>query len=161
MPGGPGSRTGPEEAVPRPQRMRALHRAQGVVTVRMAWVLGVVLVPVLTAAATAVEDPHGIGYDGRDWRAMPEQAKLAYVAGFLAGAATQQAVAVHRADPKVPVDAAVAQIVGSHTGTFPFGVSVYKNDLDDYYFYRNNLPVKIYRALLDENAAMLKGTGSK
>jgi hypothetical protein len=129
--------------------------------VRTAWVLGAVLVLVATAAATAFEDPHGIGYDGRDWRAMPEQAKLAYIAGFLAGAATQQALAMHRANPKVPVDAAVARILSSHTGTFPFGVSVYKNDLDDYYFYRNNLPVRIYRALLDENAGMLRGPGSK
>jgi hypothetical protein len=126
---------------------------------RSAWVLGVALVLALVSTATAVEDPHGIGYDGHDWKAMPEQAKLAYIAGFLAGTAMEQAVAIHRANPKISIDAAVSEIVRAHTGTFPFGVNVYKNDLDDYYFYRNNLPIRIYRALLDENAHMLKGPG--
>ncbi len=126
-----------------------------------AWVLGAALVLVMASATAAFEDPHGVGYDGRDWKAMPEQAKLAYIAGFLAGAVTQQAVERHRASPKVSVDAAVSEIIRTHTGTFPFGVNVYKNNLDDYYFYQNNLPTKIYHALLDENAQMLKGTGSK
>ena len=127
----------------------------------MTWVLGAALMLVMIATAAGFEDPHGVGYDGRDWKAISEQAKLAYVAGFLAGAATQQAVATHRANPKVTVDAAIAEILRVHTATFPFGVSVYKNDLDDYYFYRNNLPTKLYRALLDENAEMLKVNESK
>ncbi len=123
---------------------------------KAAWVLGAVMVFVLVRSGAAFEDPHGVGYDGRDWKAMSEQAKLAYIAGFLAGTAAQQAIAVHRANPKTSVDAAVSEIIRAHTGTFPFGVSVYKNDLDDYYFYSNNLPTKIYRALIGENAEMLK-----
>jgi hypothetical protein len=87
---------------------------------------------------------------------MPEQARLAYIAGFLAGAVTQQALDRHRANPRVSVDAAVAEILRTHSGTFPFGVAVYKNDLDDFYFYRTNLPVRIYRALINENAGMLR-----
>jgi len=115
----------------------------------------------MASATAAFEDPHGVGYDGRDWEAMAGAARLAYVAGFLAGTATQQAVERHRANPRVSVDAAVSEIIRSHTGTFPFGVNVYTSDLDDYYFYRNNRPTKIYQALLDENAKMLKGPGSK
>jgi len=61
----------------------------------------------------------------------------------------------------VTVDAAITDILRVHTGTFPFGVSVYKNDLDDFYFYSNNLPTKLYRALLDENAEMLKVNENK
>ncbi len=129
-------------------------------TTRGAWV-GAALVLVMVSATAAFEDPHGVGYDGRDWEAMSEAARLAYVAGFLAGAATQQAVERHRANPRVSVAAAVSEIIRSHTGTFPFGVNVYTNDLADYYFYRNNRPTKIYQALLDENAKMLKGPGSK
>lgn len=72
----------------------------------------------------AVEDPHGIGYDGHDWRAMSDQARLAYIAGFLAGAVTQQAVERHRTTPRVSVDAAVAEILRTHSGTFPFGVAM-------------------------------------
>jgi len=126
---------------------------------RRAWVLGATLVLVMVSATAAFEDPHGIGYEGHDWEAMPEAARLAYVAGFLAGTVTQQAVERHRANPKVSVDAAVSEITRSHTGMFPFGVNVYKNDLDDYYFYRNNRPTKIYQALLDENARMLRRPG--
>jgi hypothetical protein len=128
---------------------------------RGAWALGTALVLVMVSAAAAFEDPHGVGYDGRDWKAMSEEARLAYVAGFLAGAATQQALERHRVSPKVSVDAAVSGIIRSHTGTFPFGVNVYTNDLHDYYFYVNNLPTKIYQALLEENAKMLKRPGAK
>lgn len=123
--------------------------------------IGAVLVFLLTGSAVAFEDPHGIGYDGRDWKTMPEHERLAYVAGFLAGTVTQQAIAVHRANPKISIDAAASHIVNSHTGAFPFGVNVYTNDLDDYYFYTNNLPTKIYRAMVDENGEILKNPGPK
>ena len=128
---------------------------------RAGWVLGIAVVLTAASVATAFEDPHGIGYDGRDWKTMTEQARLGYIAGFLAGTATQQAIQRHEANPKLSVDAALGEILRTHTAMFPFGVAVYKNDLDDYYFYRNNLPTKIYRALLDENAEMRKGPGSK
>src|SRR5215471_13831445 len=85
-------------------------------------------------SAAAIEDPHGLGYDGRDWRSMTEDAKLAYIAGFLAGSAAEQAVDLHRKNQKLSVDSAVAQILAQHSGTFPFTVNVYKNRLDDYYF---------------------------
>jgi len=124
---------------------------------RVACALCAVLVAtmVMVSATAAVEDPHGVGYDGRDWEAMPEAARLAYVAGFLAGATTQQAVEQHRANARLSVDAAVSEIVRSHTGTFPFGVNVYASDLQDYYF-RSTLSTKVYQAMLDENAKMLR-----
>ena len=124
---------------------------------RGAGALGAALVVtmVMASATAAVEDPHGVGYDGRDWEAMPQPARLAYVAGFLAGATTQQAVERHRANPRVSIDAAVSEIVRSHTGTFPFGVNVYASDLQDFYF-RNTPQTKVYQAMLDENAKMLR-----
>lgn len=125
-------------------------------TIRRVLMIAAGLILVGAAAAAGFEDPHGIEYDGRDWKAMPEQAKLAYVAGFLAGALSQQGLDRHRVNPRVSVDAAVAEITRAHGETFPLGNSVYKNVLDDYYFYRNNLPTKIYRALMDRNAEMLK-----
>lgn len=128
---------------------------------RRGFILGAALVLVAVTAAAAFEDPHGIGYDGRDWKAMPDAARVAYIAGFLAGSATQQAVAMHRANPKVSVDAAVSQIIHSHTGTFPFGVNVYKARLEDYYFYTNNRPTKIYRAVVDENAHLGGAPGTQ
>jgi hypothetical protein len=114
----------------------------------------------ITWNAAAVEDPHGAGYDGRDWRSMAEDAKLAYIAGFLAGSAAAQAVDLHRKNPKLSVDAAVAQILAQHSGTFPFTVNVYKNRLDDYYFDPNNRRDKIYQALLRETTTLRKSSGS-
>jgi len=124
---------------------------------RGACVAGAVMVMALAmvSSTAAIEDPHGVGYDGRDWEAMPQAARLAYVAGFLAGTTTQQAVERHRANPRVSIDAAVSEIVRSHTGTFPFGVNVYASDLQDYYF-RSILSTKVYQAMLDENAKMLR-----
>ncbi|HEX9244771.1 MAG TPA: hypothetical protein VGA35_01300 [bacterium] len=124
---------------------------------RGACMAGAVLVMALAmvSATAAVEDPHGIGYDGRDWEAMPQAARLAYVAGFLAGATTQQAVERHRANARLSVDAAVSEIIRSHTGTFPFGVNVYASDLQDFYF-RTTRSTKVYQAMLDENAKMLR-----
>lgn len=135
----------------------AARRHKGRGGARLGWAilaLGIILGG--APRGLAVEDPHGVGYDGHDWRAMSEQARLAYIAGFLAGAVTQQALDRHRANPRLSVDASVAEILRTHAGTFPFGVAVYKNDLDDYYFYRTNLSVRIYRALLNENAGMLR-----
>jgi len=124
---------------------------------RAACILGAVGVAtmVMVSATAAFDDPHGIGYDGRDWGAMPESARLAYVAGFLAGATTQQAVERHRVNPRVSIDAAVSEILRSHTGTFPFGVNVYASDLQDYYF-KSTLATKVYQAMVDENAKMLR-----
>jgi hypothetical protein len=116
--------------------------------------LAAAAVGVLGSRTAAFEDPHGVGYDGRDWAGMTEQAKLGYIAGFLAGTAAMEALQKQRTNPKLSVDAAVAEIIERHAGAFPFGVNVYKNDLDDYYFYRNNRTVKIYRALINENAQM-------
>jgi hypothetical protein len=125
-------------------------------TIQRALIVAASLILAGAVAAGGFEDPHGIGYDGRDWKAMSEQAKLAYVAGFLAGALAQQALDRHRLDPRVSVDAAVSEIAHAHSATFPLGSGVYKNVLDDYYFYRNNLPTKIYHALIERNTQMLK-----
>lgn len=124
---------------------------------RTASVLAAAFILAAAAAALGVDDPHGIGYDGRDWTAMSEQAKRAYVAGFLAGAIAQQALDSRRGASGA-VEAAVADITRTHRATFPFGASVYKTVLDDYYFYRNNLPVRIYRALIERNTEMRKGS---
>lgn len=123
-------------------------------TVHAACVLGAALILVLASATNAFEDPHGVGYDGRDWAAMPEQAKLTYIAGFLAGAATMEAIERRRANPKVSIDASIARIVDEHTGAFPFGVNVYKARLEDFYYYRDKRTTKIYRALMDENTRL-------
>jgi hypothetical protein len=123
-------------------------------TVYAACALAVTIVLSLTAATNAFEDPHGVGYDGRDWKAMTEPAKLAYLAGFLAGAAAMEAMERHRANPKVSVDAAVSDIAQEHTGAFPFGVNVYKARLEDFYFYQDKRTTKIYRALVEENTRL-------
>ena len=127
---------------------------------RRIWIVALLSVLAITCNAAAVEDPHGVGYDGRDWRTMSEEAKLAYIAGFLAGSAADQAVRVHQKNPKLSVDAALAQLLAQHSGTFPFTVNVYKNRLDDYYFDPASRRDKIYRALLRETDTLRKSSGS-
>ena len=127
---------------------------------RRIWMVSLFAVVAIAWSAAAIEDPHGLGYDGRDWRSMTEDAKLAYVAGFLAGSAVEQAVRVHRANPKLSVDAAIAQILARHAGTFPFAVNVYKNRLDDYYFDPDTRRDRIYRALLRETDTLRRSSGS-
>ena len=48
---------------------------------------------VLTGTAWSRQDPHRhwLGVNGADWRRMKPDARLAYVEGFLAGAALSQA----------------------------------------------------------------------
>jgi len=125
---------------------------------RRYWMLVAAIVLAAGSTAGAFEDPHGVGYDGHDWKAMSEQAKLAYVAGFLAGSAADQAVRMHQANPKLSVDAAVAQIIRGHTGAFPYSVNVYKNRLDDYYFDVPNQPDKIFHAIVRETETIKENT---
>ncbi|HLJ62207.1 MAG TPA: hypothetical protein VKZ50_21000 [bacterium] len=124
---------------------------------RAAWILGVVLAVTCVPLAAAVEDPHGIGYDGHDWKRMSEPERYAYVSGFLAGAIAQEAIERHQAKQSVAIDSVVQELLRTHASTFPFGANAYTSDLSDYYFYTNNLPTKIYRALIDENTEMRKG----
>lgn len=119
--------------------------------------LGVLLLGLLVSVAGAAEPlrRHPTEVDGTAWQQMTDGEKLAFVTGFLAGAAAGQAAeaaAVPRGeegDPKVP--ATVRALRQQRGLRFPFGPPVYKNQLDDYYWYRDRLPRPVLEALLELN----------
>lgn len=118
--------------------------------------VGLVLLGLLLGAAGAAEPlRHPTEVDGAAWQRMTEGEKLAFVTGFLAGAAAAQAAETagvtrgEEGDPRVP---AAVRALRQHRGLrFPFGPSVYKNQLDDYYWYRDRLPRPVLEALLELN----------
>lgn len=119
--------------------------------------VGLLLVGLVVGVAWAAEAPrrHPTEVDGSAWQQMTEGEKLAFVTGFLAGAAAGQAAEAagvsrgEEGDPRVP--ATVRALRRERGLRFPFGAPVYKNQLDDYYWYRDRLPRPVLEALLELN----------
>jgi len=89
-------------------------------------------------------------YDGRDWRGFTPAEKRAYAAGFLSGSALAEA---GRAGAESP--AALSRIIDSLSRggglRFPFGHTVYVTQLDEYYWWENHRPTRLYLALWEVN----------
>ncbi len=79
---------------------------------------------------------------GKDWKGFGSKEKDAYLAGFIAGAAVVRSdSAGTRTDttPSREIDAMRAM----HRLPFPYSVSVYASQIDDYYWWENHLSVPI------------------
>ena len=89
-------------------------------------------------------------YDGRDWRGFTPAEKRAYVMGFLAAGALADA---GRAGAEGP--AALGRVIDSLSRggglRFPFGHTVYVTQLDEYYWWENHRPTRLYLALWEVN----------
>ena len=89
-------------------------------------------------------------YDGRDWRGFTPAEKRAYVVGFLAAGALADA---GRAGAEGP--AALGRVLDSLSRggglRFPFGDTVYVTQLDEYYWWENHRPTRLYLALWEVN----------
>jgi hypothetical protein len=110
----------------------------------------------LSMAVLRAEPPQGardpIALDGHAWDSLSGQAREAYLAGFIAGAAAQQAVGGQQ-DVKGALAATTARrlrLAGALQ--FPYAVNVYRSHLDDYYFYRNRRGEPVLQVLVDMNA---------
>jgi hypothetical protein len=98
--------------------------------------------------ARATQEPRRwVTLDGRDWTAFAPKEKQAYVAGFLAGAADAAASSRDTAVLRTKVDSL------HRTGNlpFPFGHMVYANQLDEFYWWDNHVPIPLYLALSSIN----------
>jgi hypothetical protein len=98
----------------------------------------------LVVRAGAGQEPRRwAALDGRDWTRFVPREKEAYVAGFLAGAANAGARSSDTAAIRTTVDSL------SRAGAlqFPFGHMVYANQLDEFYWWDNHVPVPLYLAL--------------
>jgi len=102
----------------------------------------------LVMGASAAEEPRRWStLDGRDWTQFAPKEKEAYVAGFLAGAAN---ASVSTSDTAV-IRTTVDSLYRTGALQFPFGHIVYANQLDEFYWWENHVPIPLYLALSSIN----------
>jgi hypothetical protein len=109
---------------------------------------------VLTATAWSRQDPprHWLGVNGSDWRRMEPDARLAYIEGFLAGAALSQAAA--RARDTAGVRIAIERLTRDGGLRFPYSANVYAARISDYYWWENHVPLPTWYAFLEVNTTL-------
>jgi hypothetical protein len=96
------------------------------------------------------------------WRALSESAKVAYIRGFLAGVAAEQATgglttAAGTAQGMTDTAALVRSIAAMHAEhslRFPFSASLYESQLDDFYWWEDHRSVPIVAALVSINGQL-------
>jgi hypothetical protein len=120
---------------------------------RWCWV-ALVVGGVLTGSGWARQGagPDWLTVDGNDWQRMSPDARLAYVEGFLAGAALGQAA--HGARDTAQVAVALDQLQRTGRLRFPFGSNVYASRVSDYYWWKNHLPLPTWYAFLEVNTTL-------
>jgi hypothetical protein len=96
--------------------------------------------------------PDWLTIDGNDWRRMSPEARMAYVNGFLAGAALSQAA--HGARDTAQVARALEDLKRNGNLRFPFGSNVYASRMSDYYWWKNHLPLPTWYAFLEVNTTL-------
>jgi hypothetical protein len=109
---------------------------------------------VLTGTAWSRQDPHRhwLGANGADWRRMKPDTRLAYVEGFLAGAALGQAAAGARDSAQVRM--AIEKLSRDGRLRFPYGANVYSSRISDFYWWENHVPLPTWHAFLEVNTAL-------
>jgi hypothetical protein len=83
---------------------------------------------------------------------MSPDARLAYVEGFLAGAAVSQAASGARDSAEVRTG--LEQLGRSGRFHFPFAANVYASRMSDYYWWKNHLPLATWYAFLEVNTTL-------
>lgn len=108
----------------------------------------------LTGAAWSRQDPHRhwLGVNGADWRRMKPDARVAYVEGFLAGAALSQAATGARDSAQVRI--AIEKLSRDGGLRFPYGANVYSSRISDFYWWENHVPLPTWHAFLEVNTAL-------
>jgi hypothetical protein len=111
-------------------------------------------VGVLSGGVRSAQEPvrHWLAVNGNDWHRMGPDARLAYVEGFLAGAALTR-VATGARDT-AGVGSALEQMVRSGKFRFPYAANVYASRLSDYYWWKNHLPLPTWSAFLEVNTTL-------
>src|SRR5687767_6637705 len=84
-------------------------------------------------------EPHWLAKNGHDWRRMPPPAQMAYLEGFLAGAAFAQAAGA--AADSAGLTAEVERLRRNGALRFPFAPNVYASRINDYYWWENHRPL--------------------
>jgi hypothetical protein len=87
---------------------------------------------------------------GREWIALEPAARQAWLQGFLAGAATSQALAAGAAD-SAALHATVLKLRRERGLEFPFASNVYGARVDDFYHWENHRPLPVWYAVWAAN----------
>ena len=118
------------------------------------WCWTALAVGTLTGGLRATQDPgrNWLSVNGHDWRRMDPGARLAYVEGFLAGAALSQAAA--GAQDTAAVRTTLERLKATGQLRFPFGANVYDSRVSDYYWWKNHLPLPTWYAFLEVNTTL-------
>jgi hypothetical protein len=95
---------------------------------------------------------HWLGVNGADWQRMEPDVRLAYVEGFLAGAALGQAAAGAR--DSAEVRRAMEKLSQEGRLRFAFGANVYSSRISDFYWWKNHVPLPTWHAFLEVNTAL-------
>ena len=108
----------------------------------------------LAGAAWSRQAPprHWLGVNGADWHRMEPDARLAYVEGFLAGAALGQAAAGAR--DSTEVRQSIERLSRDGGLRFAFGTNVYSSRISDFYWWKNHVPLPTWHAFLEVNTAL-------
>ena len=95
---------------------------------------------------------HWLGVNGADWRRMDPDVRLAYVEGFLAGAALGQAAAGAR--DSTEVRRTMEKLSQEGRLRFAFGANVYSSRISDFYWWKNHVPLPTWHAFMEVNSAL-------
>jgi hypothetical protein len=87
---------------------------------------------------------------GRDWQKFGPKEKEAYLAGFIAGAATVHSTVGTASTDTTPSKAIDAQRAAKEL-PFPYSVSVYASQIDDFYWWQNHLDIPIVDVMVRTN----------
>lgn len=118
-------------------------------------VLGLISLGVLGALGLGrlrqQQDPREL--TGQQWVTLEPAARQAWLQGFLAGAATSQALAAGAAD-SAALHAAMLRLRREGNLTFPFAPNVYGARVADFYHYENHRPLPVWYAMWEVNKAV-------
>ena len=115
--------------------------------------LALLVAGVLTGTAWSRQAPRPwLTVSGADWRRMEPDVRLAYVEGFLAGAALNQAATGARDSTGVRV--AIEKLSKTGGLRFPYGANVYSSRISDFYWWENHVPLPMWQAFLEVNTAL-------
>jgi hypothetical protein len=133
--------------VDRVEEMVGSHRR-----VKMLGTLGLgILLGSGAISARSLQSPAQLA--GRDWQRFGPKEKEAYLAGFIAGAAT-----VHGSAGAVSTDTTPSRAIDvmrtAKQLPYPYSVSVYASQIDDFYWWENHLDVPIVDVLARTNLAL-------
>jgi hypothetical protein len=87
---------------------------------------------------------------GRDWQKFGPKEKEAYLAGFIAGAAAIRSNA-GAANPDTTPSRAIDVMRAAKELPFPYSVSVYASQIDDFYWWQNHLDIPIVDVMARTN----------